>query len=122
MCNIYNTIGSLNYIKAHLEQRKISDFKSIKDILEFQKNYHQLKENVLLEHREKINREKEALFSELISLRIEIDSKKSQMEDSFSKQIQLLKQNLEDNNKSNKNYFLRAIYNVKQWNYRQKIK
>lgn len=36
MCITYNTIGSLTTLKTSLEKNKIYDFKSVKEVIEFQ--------------------------------------------------------------------------------------
>jgi hypothetical protein len=39
MCRTYNTIGSLTTLKLHLEENDIHDFKSLKEVINFQKSY-----------------------------------------------------------------------------------
>jgi len=50
MCKTYNTIGSLNTLKSHLHSSNIHDFKSLKEVMDFQSTYPTIRQQLFLHH------------------------------------------------------------------------
>ena len=61
MCKIYNPIGSLTTLKAHLDKHNIRDFKSLKDVIDFQNSYPTHRQQIILQHENLIEQEKSTL-------------------------------------------------------------
>ncbi|MBK8685611.1 MAG: hypothetical protein IPN26_11750 [Bacteroidetes bacterium] len=61
MSNVYNQVGSLTSIKTRLHQEHIHDFKSINELLAFQRNYSDAQKQITSNHTQRIEEEKAAL-------------------------------------------------------------
>ena len=61
MCRIYNTIGSLTTLKSHLENSQIYDFKSLKEVMDFQSSYTAIRQKLFSHHENLIEQEKNKL-------------------------------------------------------------
>jgi hypothetical protein len=73
MCKVYNTIGSLTYIKSHLRKNGIDDFKSIKELTEFKDQYSIHCQTILDDHQIIIRQEYERLKPQMDLLVSEIE-------------------------------------------------
>ena len=58
MTKIYNTIGCLREIKSDLIKNKITEFTSVKELIRFQNNYSELRNQIILNHTLLIEQEK----------------------------------------------------------------
>ena len=65
MCRTYNTIGSLTSLKLHLEGNNIYDFKSLKEVIDFQNSYPTFRQQIITTHKELIEQEKNSLLTDL---------------------------------------------------------
>ena len=61
MCKVYNNVGSLTTIKAHLYQHNIHDFNSLNEVMAFQKNYLVYQQQIISNHEHLIEQEKNSL-------------------------------------------------------------
>jgi|GEM_PF-4787187 len=61
MCTVYNQIGSLTAIKTHLKKHGVNEYKSINDLINFQKNYSELRQQIISSHQILIEQEKKLL-------------------------------------------------------------
>lgn len=123
MCKIYNKIGSLTTLKSHLGKSNIHDFKSLKEVIDFQNSYTIHRQQIISHHVNLIEQEKNMLDIDLQQLVKTIETQKLQIEKKLTDEIDKLKQ--EVNNLTvlvSKNYFQRLINNLRQRSYIKKIK
>lgn len=123
MCKTYNTIGSLTSLKKHLEENNIHDFKSLKEVINFQKSYSFLRQKLISDYEIFIENEKNILNENLPILEELIKNQRQQSELRFKSAIANLHQELNIlTNYSSKNIFHRVISSLKKWNYKRKIR
>jgi hypothetical protein len=123
MCRTYNTIGSLTALKSNLENSNIYDFKSLKEVLDFQRSYPTIRQQLIAQHEKLVNQEKNILDADLQQLDKIIEAKRQQSEQELTDKIDYLKQQLNFlTSNAPTNLFLKATLGLKQWNYRKKIK
>lgn len=96
MCKVYNTIGCLTNIKSDLHEQNIYDFKSVKELLNFQKNYTDLRNNIISEHKLLIEQEKKNLGVTIKQLNQLIETTKSDTEQKLGNKLNYLKQQFEN--------------------------
>jgi hypothetical protein len=94
MCKVHNSVGCLTTIKTHLKQHNISDFNSLNDLLSFQKNFSNLRQQIISNHEQLIENEKTTLAAEILELDTAIKTDKAHFESSFLSEIEELKQKL----------------------------
>lgn len=70
MCKVFNIVGSLNDIERHLNYNDLTEFNSVHELIDFQKNYHPNKERIILNHKLLIENEKNSLEKEISELNI----------------------------------------------------
>lgn len=122
MCRTYNTIGSLTSLKLHLEGNNIYDFKSLKEVIDFQNSYPTFRQQIITTHKELIEQEKNSLLTDLQQLDSTIEIQKQQAEQRLMSEIDKLKQDLDFSaNNVYTNLFQKLIKNYIQWNYKRKI-
>ena len=122
MCRTYNTIGSLTSLKLHLEGNNIYDFKSLKEVIDFQNSYPTFRQQIITTHKELIEQEKNSLLTDLQQLDSTIEIQKQQAEQSLMSEIDKLTQDLDFSaNTVYTNLFQKLIKNYIQWNYKRKI-
>lgn len=96
MCKIYNSVGCLRVINSHLKIHNINDFKSLEELINFQKSYSSKRLQIISENEFIINNEKIALNSEIILLNNSIKIKKDQVEQQLRSDIEKLRRQLEN--------------------------
>ncbi len=94
MCKTFNQIGSLTTLKLHLGRNGIHDFKSVKEIIEFQNSYAFYRQQIVSLHEELIEQEKGRLRSDLQELDAEIAIQKQELEQKLADEIERLNQQL----------------------------
>jgi hypothetical protein len=123
MCRTYNTIGSLTTLKSHLDKNNIHDFKSIKDVIDFQNSYTTYRKQIISHHENLIEQEKNILNTDLRQLDKAIETQRQQSEQRLADEIDNLKQELSiSENYSPTNFFQKLTNGLRQWNYKKKIK
>lgn len=123
MCRIYNSIGSLTTLKSHLENSNIHDFKSLKEVMDFQNLYTAIRQQLISHHENLIEQEKNMLNIDLQQLQAAIQAQKQQTEQRLIDDIDKLKQelNISTNNVST-NVFQKAIKYLRHRKYTRHIK
>ena len=123
MCKTYNKIGSLTTLKSHLEENNIHDFKSLKEVINFQKSYSILRQQLISDHENLIEQEKMILNVDLPYLDETIVKQRQHSELKLKNEIDELKQllNVLTNNAS-KNFFHNLIRSLKHLKYKREIK
>ena len=92
MSRTYNTIGSLTTLKSHLAENKISDFKSLKEVIDFQHSFATSRQQLISHHRNLIEEEKNLLNVELKDLDTAIETKRQQTEQILTNEIEEIRQ------------------------------
>ncbi len=122
MCQIFNTIGSLTTLKSHLDKNQIYDFKSVKEVIEFQKSNFTHQEKIISYHQNLIEQEKLNLQRDLHDLKATIEFQKIETEQILRSKVENLKRKLNSSiSFVNRNFIQKIIGNLKQWNYKRKI-
>ncbi|MGN6400689.1 MAG: NERD domain-containing protein [Flavisolibacter sp.] len=123
MCRTFNTIGSLTALKSHLNNSNIHDFKSLKEVMDFQSSYPTIRQQLISHHDKLIEQEKNMLNTDLQQLDKAIEIQKQQSEQRLTDEIDNLKQQLSiSTSNSSTHLFSRLINSLRQWNYKRKIK
>ena len=122
MCKIHNTIGSLTTLKDHLHSNGIYEFKSLKEVMEFQKSYDTYRMQLVSQHEILIKKEKSQLHADIEKIAAEIENPKQQIETAINNKIAhfiLLQNNSTEANSSN---FLHKVKSfIQQQYYKKKI-
>lgn len=123
MCRTYNTIGSLTTLKLHLEENNIHDFKSLKEVIDFQKSYTVSRQQLLSHHENLIEQEKNMLKIDLPNLEAVLETERQESIRRLTNEIDELKQQLAILSDSYTANFLRKLVSVvKRWNCNRTIK
>ena len=94
MCKVHNSVGCLIAIKTHLKRHNINDFNSLNEVLNFQKNFSKLRQQIISNHEQLIEKEKITLAAEIVQLDNAIKTGKAHFESIFLSEIEELKQKL----------------------------
>lgn len=122
MCMIYNMIGSLATLKSHLKESNINDFKSLKEVMNFQNSYPTLRSELISTHEKLIEKEKNLLDTDLKFLGTTIEEQKKQAEQRLTVEINNLKQQINVSiNDEPTNILTRIKKNLKNWNNKRKL-
>lgn len=123
MCKTYNTIGSLTTLKSNLEKNNIHDFKSLNEVITFQKSYTTLRQQLISYHENLIEQEKHTLNIDLPILHKEVELQRLKAIQRFTANLDKLKYQLQLlNNIKSTNFFQKLFIGLKHWNYKNKIK
>ncbi|MCD0472510.1 nuclease-related domain-containing protein [Flavobacterium sp. JAS] len=110
-------------LKLHLEQNNIYEFKSLKEVIDFQKSYTILREQLISQHENLIEEEKNMLNVDLPNLDIAIETQREVSIEMLVKVIDKLKQQLNNStNRASTNFFQKLSSALIHWNYKRKIK
>lgn len=91
MPRIYNTIGSLAIIKSHLLKNGITEFRSLKELIQFREHYSDLRKGIITEQERLLNHERTALESEIPLLTEALNALTQRISDELSKEIEVLR-------------------------------
>ncbi len=123
MSRTYNTIGSLTTLKSRLEESNIYDFKSLKEVIDFQSSFAISREQLIAHHKKLIEEEKNLLNVALKDLATAIETQKEQTEQLLTDKIEKLKQQYGISASYNPtNLFQKIAKSLKLWNYQRSIK
>lgn len=123
MCKTYNTIGSISTLKVRLENNNIYDFKSLKEVIDFQSSFTTKRQQLFSHHENLIEQEKAILKTELQQLDAAIEMQIQQSERALTDEIERLKQQLSISSKNTStNFFKLLTNNFRQWNYKRQIR
>lgn len=123
MCRTYNKIGSLTTLKLRLEENNIHDFKSLKEVIDFQKSYTILHQQLISHHENLIEEEKNMLNINLPDLDTAIQTQRQQSIQTLTNEIDKLKQQLNIlSNNTSTNFFKKLAIGLRHINYKRKIK
>ena len=123
MCRTYNMIGSLTTLKSHLEANNIHDFKSLKEVIDFQSSYPTFRQQLISNHEKLIEQEKNILNTDLQQLDMTIETQKQQAEQRLIIEIDKLKQQLNFlTNGGSTNLVQKLTKEFRQWNYKRQLR
>jgi hypothetical protein len=123
MCRTYNTIGSLTSLKSHLENNNIHDFKSLRDVIDFQRSYTTFRQQLISHQENLIEQEKNMLIIDLQQLGTAIEMQKQNSEQRLTDEINKLKQQLSVSiGYEPTNIFKKLTKSLRNWNYKRNIK
>jgi hypothetical protein len=94
MCKVYNPIGSLTVIKSHLYNHNVHEYKSLNDLIGFQKNYSFTRQQIISDHQLLIEKEKNTLNETIIQLAHAIEEKRSAVEKQLLSKLETLENGL----------------------------
>lgn len=92
MSRIYNTNGSLNYIKGYLLRNNIQEFQSVRDLQRFQVNYASARQKLIADCQKILTDERNKLNSDVQALEHEIAFDKQSLQQQFTKEVEALRQ------------------------------
>ena len=123
MCRTYNRVGSLTTLKSELNKSNIHDFKSLKEVMDFQSSYATIQQQLISHHENLIAQEKITLNKDLEQLNNLIETQRNQAEQQLTEDIDSLKQQLIiiENNAS-ANLFRKLTNGLRLWNCKRTIK
>lgn len=123
MSKTYNTIGSLTTLKSHLTENNISDFKSLKEVIDFQNSFATSRQQLISHHKNLIEEEKTLLNLELKDLDTAIETTRQQTEQILTAEIEKFKQHLNISISTNPTNLFQKISNIlRVWDLKRKIR
>ena len=111
MCKVYNSIGSLTTIKSHLYRHNINEFKSLNEVIAFQKSYSTYRQQIISTHELLIDQEKKTLSIDISQLDNSIKAEKINIERELREELEILKQKLNDLSSSTPANFIQRLTN-----------
>lgn len=121
MCNVYRPVGALSAIKLHLQQNNVVGFNSVNELLAFQKNYSDSRQQIISTHEIVISDEKKDLQSEIPELENVIAEKKTLAETHLTQEMETLQQQLNDFPDSSKNVIRKLLNYFRKHSLKRKI-
>jgi len=122
MCKVYNSIGSLTTIKTHLREHNVNEFKSLNELINFQKNYSDIQQQIISNHSLLIEQEKISLEKDIAQLTDSIKTRKSEVEQLLQLELDMLKQKLDKLPSTHSNIFQKFIVYVRKIWIKRKIR
>jgi hypothetical protein len=116
-------IGSLRSLKSHLEENNINDFKSLKEVIDFQSSYPIIRQQEISNHEKLIEQEEKILNKDLQLLEITIETQKHEAEQKLINEIDKLKEQLNSlKNEESTNIFQKLRKNFRHWNNKRQLR
>lgn len=79
MCKVYNTVGSLTYIKQHLATHRVTEFHTVRQLIAFQETYETLSQETQSTVRMHLEQERNALSATVLQLEETIKTTKENL-------------------------------------------
>jgi len=111
MCKVHNSVGCLTTIKRHLHRHNINEFNSLNEVINFQKNFSTLRQQIISEYEQQIEKEKIALAEEISQLESAIKTDRDYFEKCFLNEIEDVKQRLISLSTSTGLNFIKRFFN-----------
>ncbi len=122
MCIVHNSIGCLATIKTHLRLHNINDFNSLNEVINFQKSFSTLRQQIISNHEQLIENERITLDAEILKLENAITTDKTHFEDSFRSEIEELTLKLNSLSASKGLNFIQGFINyIKRLSLKRKL-
>lgn len=94
MCKVHNSIGSLKQIKSHLRDHGVNDFKSVNELIQFQRTYSTTHQQIISNHSTIVEREKNILNEEVSQLKEAVHVREKEAENRLRFEIERLNDSL----------------------------
>lgn len=94
MCKVHNPVGSLMAIKTHLHRHKLDEYKSLNELINFQKNYPSARRQIILNHAVLLEQEKSTLNERIAQLDCLIKTQKTVVKKQLLSQVKDLRARL----------------------------
>jgi len=94
MCKVYNQIGSLTTIKSHLREHNLNEYKSVNELINFQKTYPVVRQQIVSNHKLLIEQEKGTLSDAIAQLDDAIKVQKTAVEQQLLLELENLEHQL----------------------------
>jgi len=95
MCKVHNPVGSLTVIKTHLQRHKLDDYKSLNELIDFQRRYPFNRHGIIRNHTLLVEQEKKSLAEKIAELDGFIKSRKTEAEKQLPAAVAELKARLD---------------------------
>lgn len=114
MCKVHNQIGSLTAIRNHLRRRNVSGFSSVKELVDFQNRYSDLRRQITLDHTLFIKREREELISQTTAIEEILATRRNEVSEQLNSELNTLAQQKSDLARQKGNV-IKKIFNYFKW-------
>ncbi len=122
MCKVHNPVGCLTTIKTHFKRHNINSFNSLNEVINFQKNFETLRQQIISDHEQQIEEEKIIISEEILQLEKDIKTGKSYFESSFLNEIEEVKHKLISlSHSSGLNFIRRFASYIQHRKYKKKL-
>lgn len=121
MCKVYRSVGALKEIKSHLQRNGVTGFSSLNELIDFQKNYFGLRQQIISKNEILIAQEKDGLIREIAHMEEELRVKKESTEEILRKEIDFLNDQLQDLSPSSKNIIRNILNYFKKRSLKRKL-
>jgi len=123
MCKVHNSVGCLTMVKTHLRRHNINDFNSLNEVINFQKSFSTLRQQIISNHERLIEDEKITLDAEILQLDNAIKTDKTYFEGCFRSEIEEFTQKLNSlSTSTGLNFIQRFVNYIKRWSLERKLK
>jgi hypothetical protein len=114
MCKVYNTIGCLTVIKAHLYEHNVNEYQSINELINFQRDYTTTRQQIISDHHHIIEQESGTLNVELVKLNDSLKAARTAIKQQLISHIRNLKAQLDNISADHTNFIQAIILYVKK--------
>ena len=122
MSKVHNSVGCLTTIKTHLKRHSINDFISLNEVINFQKNFSTLRQQIISNNEQMIESEKITVAAEILQLDKAIKTGRAHFESSFLSEVEEVKQKLISLSPSTGlNFIKRFVNHTKRRAYKNKL-
>lgn len=90
MCRVHNIIGALNDVDSHLIKNNLDEFNSLTELIKFNKEYSFTELQIILEHRQSVQKERESLEQDIPQLIEEVSKKKFEYKEKLKQKLEKL--------------------------------
>ena len=123
MCKVYNSVGCLTTVKSHLNRHNITEFKSLNEVIAFQKGHAASRQQIISNSEVAIENEKNNLISDNLQLKNSIESTQETVKNELQEQIEYLKTRLQIlSSANNKNTWKKVISYFRVFFLKKKIR
>ncbi len=112
MCKVYNPVGSLTTIKAHLLQNKL-DFNSLDELISFQNHYSTAREQLTSNQKLLLTEERNNLSAGILQLENEVTNDKTEIQQKLHAEVKELRQQFDALAESHKSFIQEFTYSFK---------
>ena len=122
MCKVYNQVGSLTTIKTKLHNHSINDIHSTNELISFQKNYLDVRQQIISNCSLLIEQEKKDLNNEIVLLSDFIETCRSEYTKDLLSELEQLKQKLDKLSSTRSNFFERITAYIQKNSIQNRIR